>query len=35
MERADTPDDYNFLKSDIVVTLNALTHILNLSKPLN
>ena len=35
MERADLPDDYIFLKSDIVVTLASLTHIFNLRKPLN
>ena len=35
MERADLPDDYNFCKLDIVVTLHSLTHIFNLSKPLN
>ena len=35
MERADLPDDHIFLKSDIVVTLPSLTHILNLRKPLN
>ena len=35
MERVDLPDDYIFLKLDIVVTLLSLTHISNLSKPLN
>ena len=35
MERVDLPDDYNFLKLDIVVTLFYITHIFNLSKPLN
>ena len=35
MERADLHDDYNFLKSDIVVTLPYLTHRFNLNKLLN
>ena len=35
IEHADIPDDYIFLKSDIVVTLPLLTHIFNLSTPLN
>ena len=35
MERAGLPDDYNFLKLDIVVTLTSLKHTFNSSKPLN
>ena len=35
MESADLPDDYKFLKSDIVVTLPSLIHIFNLINPLN
>ena len=35
MERADLPDDCIFWKLDIVVILPPLTHIFNLSKPLN
>ena len=34
MDRLDYPVAYNYLKSDIAVTLPSLTHILNLSKPL-
>ena len=34
MDRDDLPDDYNFLKYDIVVTLPSLTHILNSRNPL-
>ena len=35
MECVDIPDDYNFLKLDIVVTLLSVTHIFSLRKPLN
>ena len=33
MDRTDYPVDYNFFKYDIVVTLNPLTQLFNLSKP--
>ena len=35
IERADLPDDYVFLKLDIVVTLPSLTYKFNFRKPLN
>ena len=35
MERAGLPNDYYFLKYDIVVTLPSLTYIFNSSKQLN
>ena len=35
MEHVDIPNDYNFSKLNIVVTLLSCTHIFNESKPLN
>ena len=35
MEPVDLPDDYNFSKLDIVVTLLSFMHIINKINPLN